>query len=142
MYCKWSGKRLCGAIGGGPAPYDFPDGAPFGQWYVACSSNGTFAYPYGPTHVPGACNEDSGAPALVMSYPQCVTDSGAFDLSGNLWEWEDSCEPQGGDPKNQACRARGGAYDNDFPATCDFGGKNRARNDNHQQDIGIRCCSP
>src|SRR6185437_7737843 len=38
-YCAWAGKRLCGAIGGGPATtYGDPNES---QWYNACSNGGT-----------------------------------------------------------------------------------------------------
>jgi formylglycine-generating enzyme required for sulfatase activity len=63
-YCQWAGKRLCGAIAGGPSPYDEPSGA-LNAWYAACSAGGTRAFPYGDEYDPQACNGgDYGAEGM------------------------------------------------------------------------------
>jgi formylglycine-generating enzyme required for sulfatase activity len=110
-YCKWAGKRLCGKIGGGPNPYTAYADPAFSQWFHACSNAGRNPFPYDGTYRPEACNgfngpngchHDPGVPAgtcalaPVGSYSQCQGVrgfAGVFDLSGNAFEWEDSCAP-------------------------------------------------
>jgi sulfatase modifying factor 1 len=91
-YCRWAGKRLCGRIGGGRAELSV-DPLSSSQWYMACSNAGSSAYPYGATHVGGACNDSSSAAADVSSFSSCHAPSGAlaavYDLTGNVSEWED-----------------------------------------------------
>jgi hypothetical protein len=69
---------------------------------------------------------------------------GLFDMSGNVEEWEDSCDPGGspdGSPAWDYCMARGGQFgDGDQWVGCD-GLPNRMRNEQFSA-IGIRCCWP
>src|SRR6185437_5545544 len=95
-YCAWAGKRLCGAIGGGPATtYGDPNES---QWYNACSNGGTTSFPYGNDYVAGDCNGGATV-AAVGTTPGCqgLTSPyfGIFDMSGNVKEWEDHCMPRG-----------------------------------------------
>jgi len=54
-YCQWSGKRLCGKIGGGPLPKLYETNATESQWFNACTHQGTNAFPYGNTYDDQAC---------------------------------------------------------------------------------------
>lgn len=153
-YCKAVGKRLCGAIGGGPEAWADHANAAKSQWYNACSSGGAHNYPYGGdpsvTDTDGfqksACNgSENGlkttAPVAALSGCQS-TDSGfagVLDLSGNVREWEDACEPGfNGAP----CRVRGGSFGDSY-----YGGL-RCRDDMYLYrehlwgDVGFRCCAP
>jgi formylglycine-generating enzyme len=145
-YCKAVGKRLCGKIGGGANDYrDFND-ATKSQWFSACSSGGTNRYPYGNEFNPTTCNSrEAGylSPLAVKFLTNCQPSApyaGVYDLSGNIAEWEDSCE---GDLKHQYCHLRGGAYCPHLNLKQDSCGRvpygsNRNNSDPH---YGFRCCS-
>jgi formylglycine-generating enzyme required for sulfatase activity len=63
---------------------------------------------------------------------------GVYDMSGNVREWEDSCNGSMG--KEDRCRLRGGSFytDADY-LRCD-GGVDGSRGD-RCEEIGFRCCS-
>lgn len=141
-YCRWAGKRLCGKIGGGSNAYpDYKDPGR-SQWYAACSAGGTNKYPYGDTYEETTCNGSGsgvGHTVDVGSLPGCQSSvpgyEGVFDLSGNLWEWEDSCFLKNGNDDN--CRIRGGSFTLTQLA-CDF--SNYQQRDLNYANITIRCC--
>jgi formylglycine-generating enzyme required for sulfatase activity len=129
-YCASVGKHLCGAVGdGGPVDFAARDTAS-AQWVTACSNSFTTKYPYGDVlnyEICNACDPDAGciidasasAPphvnpgaTKVGSFPQCGASGGPLDLSGNVWEWEASCDPTGGDagPAKDTCSMRGGSF--------------------------------
>jgi len=146
-YCAWAGKRMCGAVGGGPVPFGSVI-TPSNQQYAACSANATKAYPYGSSYVKGDCNtrdlyDASPAVADVESFAACVGGfPGIYDIAGNVEEWLDSCETFGDGGATDICHESGDAYD--FNAT----GPARCDNDDSDYrsvqgpDVGIRCCSP
>jgi formylglycine-generating enzyme required for sulfatase activity len=138
-YCAWAGKRLCGHIGGGSNPYDSFADAAASQWYAACSQNGRFTYPYGSNYDPRACNgADLGlgkttVPGLLST---CASYPGLFDMSGNVFEHEDSWENDGG---TVFVRARGGGYrSNKVDLACNGGNWNSPLGEN--EFTGLRCC--
>jgi formylglycine-generating enzyme required for sulfatase activity len=147
-YCKWAGKRLCGQIGGGPLAEIFATDAR-SQWYHACAGDAPVdgappaAYPYGNMYDPRRCNgvESQTPPAIreVSTARNCVGHyPGLFDMSGNLFEWIDSCVSYTG--ADDSCRMMGGGYTSPiYELTCDY----RALNPrNHLVDnIGFRCCA-
>lgn len=144
-YCKWAEKRLCGRIGGGANPFEELEGDPHGQWFDACSSGGKYIYPYGDSFAPDACNcmkqMSTDSTAAVGSYAGCSSPdapySGIHDLSGNVQEWEDSCQEtsfQG------SCRLRGGGFFMDMQyLRCDY--LDNAPRSMAMESIGFRCCS-
>ncbi len=150
-YCLGVDKRLCGAIGGGSVDYytGFVDAAA-SQWYRACSSGGADSYPYGNTYHATYCDgsdfwndNNSMQTVAVGSLTNCVTSkagySGVYDLSGNVWEWEDSCTSTG---QPAACRIRGGAfYLGGGALACGYGGGDFPRSVVYN-NIGFRCCTP
>jgi formylglycine-generating enzyme required for sulfatase activity len=149
MYCAWAGKRLCGnADGGSSDPNDWANPA-VSEWYGACSRNGdgVHLYPYGLSYDASACNGadyDAGGP--LSSRATCQGGyPGLLDLSGNVFEWEDSCFVPAADAGDQTgatdgCNVRGGAFDQGAAGLrCDF---NFAfQRSNRGMNTGIRCCS-
>ena len=145
-YCTWAGKRLCGKIGGGASGFaDIADPTQ-SQWFNACSSGGANVYPYGDSFEPQTCNGgdytpiDDAVPVRQASgcHGEALPFSAIYDMSGNVNEWEDSCQQSVGE--DDICRLRGGA----FGATsnnlrCDNSGSiNRS---NRGPSIGFRCCA-
>jgi formylglycine-generating enzyme len=140
MFCQWSGKRLCGSLEGTAMP---PEGAPdaaTNAWSYACSAAGTKAYPYGTSYDGNACNTDKGGsaePVEAGAYPGCVGGyPGIFDMSGNAWEWDDSCGPGN---QTAPCRLRGGSATR--PAnTVSCATALDSPRDDATGNNGIRCC--
>jgi len=150
VYCAWIGKRLCGAIGGGGTPYDAYADAAASQWYRACSNGGALAYPYGAAYDALACNgkdRDAGALVDAGSIATCAGGASASlrDMSGNVYEWEDSCDRDAGMSDN--CRIRGGGWLTPGPPanvnlSCTGSGVAMARGADGFVDVGFRCCGP
>jgi formylglycine-generating enzyme len=147
-YCKAVGKRLCGKIGGESNGYSDYANAAQSQWYAACSSNGTYAYPYGNSHQSKYCNDADAAldTTAVATMPRCQSTvtgyAGVYDLSGNVCEWEDSCNGTSG--ASDMCRVRGGSAFNDSASLrCDADSSSaRGSAGVIGRDVGIRCCWP
>jgi formylglycine-generating enzyme required for sulfatase activity len=95
-WCVARGKRLCRDV----------------EWMAACQGEAGTLYPYGDDHVTSRCNDDKvwippdwgvlgtwpspaaqeEAAALYQGDPSgwregCVSEAGAFDLTGNVAEW-------------------------------------------------------
>lgn len=141
LYCKWAGKHLCGAIGGGTIPQNAVADAAASQWLSACSDGGQSAYPYGSKYVKPNCNTDSqtGQAQVVGSFKQCVgAPSGVFDMSGNVAEWVDSCNGSA-NSYDQCTVMSGDYYSNDQDSRC-IRTQTRNRNDIYDDTIGFRCC--
>jgi formylglycine-generating enzyme required for sulfatase activity len=141
-FCAWSGKRLCGKVGGGELDLASAP-TPAGEWFAACSHNGLNGYPYGPSHVPGACNDskqgETEGRTAVSSFPACAGGyDGIFDMSGNLSEWLDACGP--GPDASTVCAVAGGSWN--FPGSavyCGFVQQSVRSATNAQR--GMRCCA-
>jgi formylglycine-generating enzyme required for sulfatase activity len=149
-YCAWAGKRLCGAVGGGPTPFAAFADPTESQWMNACSAAGARVFPYGDAYDGAACNgkelPDGGGSRAVGSLATCQGGTaGIFDMSGNVYEWEDACDGDSGaaDP----CHYRGGGYFTPGPPASTnlecAGGATLARDPGAAfLDVGFRCCSP
>jgi hypothetical protein len=144
--CRAAGKRLCEAV----------------EWRAACAGSQGTAYPYGPVKQGGVCHDTGASPMLAYhadtmkrgwgrvelndprnnqlegtvaktgAHPDCVTDSGAFDMVGNLHEW--TADPngtfQGGYWLDTSLHGDGCAYRTiAHPA------------DYHDYSTGFRCCA-
>ena len=115
-YCAWAGKRLCGRVTGGP----LTPGSALGAWQAACSREGTRAYPYGNNYIGNYCvsadydgvsgyQPSTDVLRPVASLPTCEGGyPGIWDMSGNLWEWEDSCDASSG--ADDTCQIRGSSF--------------------------------
>ena len=143
-YCQAVGKRLCGKIDGGSNDPEALADATQSQWYNACSSHGVNALPYG-VFMRGVCNDIENSATRftvpVASYRDCQPSrayGGVYDLSGNVWEWEDSCTGPGAGGK---CLRRGGSYVCiTYYLLCDYGYE--GTRDEADEDVGFRCCAP
>lgn len=140
-FCKWAGKRLCGAIGGGPLPFDKTADRNASQWMRACSAQAGLDYPNADAGAPGACNDnssDAGRVLPVKSKASCEGSvKGLFDMVGNVDEWEDSCNDDAGE--GDGCRTRGGSFQE--RGRCSFLPAIGTRRDGYD-DTGFRCCYP
>jgi formylglycine-generating enzyme len=148
-YCVSVGKRLCGKIGGGSitSSVEMRD-ATKSQWYRACSSAGVNIYTYGNEVSYTNCNGSEYWAATpygsmtveVGTLPQCHSNVDgyqvAYDLSGNVSEWQDDELP--------FFYRRGGSFHNwsedlrcDVEAYVYF-----VESDPYvSEDVGFRCCS-
>lgn len=152
-FCAGVGKRLCGKIGGGSNGYNDNADTTKSQWYAACTSNGTYSstgYPYGNKYQQMYCNGSGakGAVVAVGTMPNCqstISDyAGVYDLSGNVYEWEDSCSATSG--QSDTCRLRGGSfYGLDYDGVtlqCGSGAyASRSATNYNGGPAGFRCCS-
>jgi formylglycine-generating enzyme required for sulfatase activity len=148
-FCSYSGKRLCGQIGGGSVPQASFADFHTDQWFNACTSEGvncstTGCYPYGQAYDSAACNgaDPSGAPEPSTLLPACEGGSPLlYQMSGNVAEWEDSCATTAG--MSDACSIRGGSFA-DAPAAlrCDSGQSTPITQPRSYTgpDVGFRCC--
>jgi formylglycine-generating enzyme required for sulfatase activity len=134
------------------------------QWYAACTSNGTYSstgYPYGNTYQATYCNgfdywngDSTTAQALpVGSLSTCQSSvlgyQGIYDMSGNAWEWEDSCNGTTG--QSDSCGVRGGGFyfAPDFWSSSSCNGNLECgchgsviRGGGYGFVFGFRCCAP
>ncbi|MCC6214610.1 MAG: SUMF1/EgtB/PvdO family nonheme iron enzyme [Polyangiaceae bacterium] len=117
-YCAWAGKRLCGGIGGATlATTDFDDTTK-SEWFNACSKGGSRQFPYGNTYIGDWCWGLDIASSHTTSVSNVTTCQGGytglFHLSGNAWEWENSCS-------SDQCTIRGGGWlQYDVPGSSGF----------------------
>jgi formylglycine-generating enzyme required for sulfatase activity len=147
-FCAWAGKHLCGAIGGGPVPFDKVNDPTASAFAAACTSNGSRVYSYGASFAP-VCNApqpDGAAPGSGMlpvgADPGCEGPPGVFDLLGNVSEWLDSCTAGPDGSATDPCHHLGGAFDD--PKTCtQLDDDPRAfPSGPTSYALGFRCCVP
>ena len=148
-FCKAQSKHLCGAIGSG-APVDYADinVCTVDQWYAACSSGGQRVLPYGDQQNDGFCNDGNsgilntwdvpsgGDPSKELCHSSEDGYRGIYDMSGNVWEWEDSCRTQSG----TVCVARGGSFNPEQDAPECTGFRELDMFETSLDYVGFRCC--
>jgi formylglycine-generating enzyme required for sulfatase activity len=140
-FCRWAGKRLCGALGdGGSLAYGQTS-----EWSYACANGETnYLYPYGSDYEAGVCNLGSDAAVPVGSMAGCHGVASPFDrifdMVGNEWELVNDLEVNEGN-----IGALGGSYAttvDEIPSTgaCTYAtGFNGVIFDD--QPSGFRCCA-
>ncbi len=135
-YCKWAGKRLCGKIGGGNVSKSGVADATQSEWFNACSMGGKLKYSYGNTYDELTCATAGAQPKPAGSYPKCEGGfSGLFDLSGNVAEWESSCDGETGEDDQCELRSLGNA---EF-SNCSF--SFAVTRKTISEYFGMRCCA-
>lgn len=154
-YCTWAGKRLCGDMKGKPVAFAQAIDPSVSEWAHACTGNGQRAYPYGDALEEGRCVDDAydGVPSNggVDAHPEAVGSAAncrcpeypqLADMSGNVWEWTNSCEATS--PANQSrCRDLGGSFWDYEPhiLRCRSEWSPGHVRDLINKNIGIRCCA-
>lgn len=149
-YCGASGKRLCGNLARPGETTQLDDAnleieLSTSEWVFACGGAAPRrAFPYGDIFDAARCIDKGAGPTQRSSTCEGSI-PGLFDMSGNVSEWDDTCLPTG-DPANDPCRGRGGAF------WCANSGvpedQNLLRCDRPQSgersaaytDRGVRCC--
>jgi formylglycine-generating enzyme required for sulfatase activity len=141
-FCDWAGKRLCGAISGGPGNFNASDTN--SQWYTACATPEDNTFPNDSADG-GRCvlNKSAAVPVDTSNcnggYP------GLTDMVGNVEEWTDACntdgEKDGGAGHGfDLCRDEGDEFQENFSGP----GCTSDDTDNRNETwagIGFRCCS-
>lgn len=147
-YCAFRGWRLCGALAAGDraslgATFADPHKS---EWTNACSAGGQFSYGSG-NEAPNGCAYGGvhPEPHAVGSQQDCRSPSVAyrslFDMSGNVEEWENNCEPGGeSSAARDRCYVRGGSYLSTARDLRCVQGRPAFRGDT-SPTVGIRCCA-
>jgi eukaryotic-like serine/threonine-protein kinase len=97
------------------------------EWEDACLGPERARFPYGSSYVARKCNARGLEVAPSGSFPECMSASGAIDMSGNAAEWD-----SGG-------AARGASAVDGTRGTC--AGKREVTPDSSLADVGFRCCA-
>jgi hypothetical protein len=63
-------------------------------------------------------------------------------MSGNVLEWQDSCDQNGGARENDICAFRGGSYGKGGATDQACGAAYTAARNAAFDDVGFRCCWP
>jgi sulfatase modifying factor 1 len=136
LYCRWAGKRLCGAHGGDGGVRAEVVNAARSEWFAACSRSGTRAYPYGNVAEPGSCTIAAADASAIVPVGGRSTCEGGYpglrDMVGNASEWVNMCDADG-------CAIVGGSYrfgaGNVSCALATHTGPGASFD-----DLGFRCC--
>jgi formylglycine-generating enzyme required for sulfatase activity len=142
-FCQWSGKRLCGRLGGGALDPKEATSPSASRWGSACTHAGMWKLPYGPDFKADLCN--TGRAALPLNTEAAGSRPGCqggyeklYDMVGNVEEWVDACrnDPASGD----VCAVASSNYFAPREADCTRVAESRRLTRAHF--IGFRCCWP
>jgi hypothetical protein len=116
--CKSVGKRLCSAA----------------EWKEACQGPDKDSYPYGSKYNENHCPSKEAAASRSGRFPVCRSYYGAYDMTGNLWEWTATPAP---DP--DFFMVAGGNWTAGNEATCGYAKFSFYPNVRYPF-VGFRCC--
>jgi hypothetical protein len=133
-FCAWSGKRLCGKIGGGPIARADIFTSNMSQWFLACGGPNGSSHPSGTS----TCN-NSGSIAAVGTYKCEGFYPGLFDLEGNVAEWVDGCAGNTG--KDDVCYLMGGGVFDQKSYCTEVYEDTDDKRSSTAVSFGFRCCS-
>jgi formylglycine-generating enzyme len=147
-YCERLDKHLCGnhhAVGAEFEDFANPNES---LWSMACTAAGANDYPYGDEFIAGRCVDSTPVQSSAPTQPEAIArrDGCAgnksmfaciFDLSGNVAEWENSCDSE---QAGARCHVRGGSYlDSGADVSCAAAATSE-RSTNTDPSVGFRCC--
>lgn len=139
QYCASIGRRVCGAIAGGPLGRGHDTDRTSSQSFYACSGASNTPYAYGTAADATLCNtKESGKnnPAPASAFPKCNgAEPGLLNMNGNVNEWEDACGTDG------YCLVRGGTFGSPAAEARCSSSVALAANNTFAGDVGIRCCA-
>jgi formylglycine-generating enzyme required for sulfatase activity len=150
-YCASAGKHVCGRLAGGMVPLDQWSNAGESAWMNACSSGGQNEFTFGAWDGQ-KCNDSLQWPntpttmavgSLTTCHSSVSTYASAFDLTGNVAEWEDACDaPSISGSRNDSCRVRGGSFRDSTQSVLGCAADRKPSRDSVADDVGFRCCGP
>lgn len=133
--CKNAGKRLCSDV----------------EWLSACRGAEDYTYPYGDQFRAEECNGygalrrgpvETGAMIVTATTADlrpaaygCVSPFGAYDISGNVWEWNSTAYLE-----NRRRGLAGGGYDSNATGLACNTEDNYAEPSESDDAYGFRCC--
>ena len=122
-YCRVAGKRLCSEL----------------QWDYACTGGRDIGYPYGSDYSKKRCNTEGDTLFPIGTNLACVSLHGAYDLSGNAYEWVADDVTEEGNIAFSSRQVRGGNwYLGEEHAKCDK--KSQQNGEYATRHTGFRCC--
>ena len=110
----------------------------------ACSSGGQHLFTFGDWSGPESgqlCNSalvqlSTTVPVQTKAGCHSPTSNyaGVFDLTGNVGEWEDSCD------SGDLCHVRGGSFEKSVQTDLGCGANRSLPRNSVAPDVGFRCC--
>lgn len=122
------------------------------EWLYACQGSSGYTWPYGDSFQASTCNgeendsnnnsSDGDQDFLLPTGAKtsCISEDGAYDMSGNAREWTSEARSDGNPPDPDGYTVRGGAYDTTANGQkCGFTFA-IFPNDFAYNNLGFRCC--